>query len=77
MNKVTLPPLQVGSGYTLAELRDLGLKLKPYWQKFDTRRPPECLLLPPGHSERPDLWIPPQKSCIVQIRAAEIVSSER
>jgi DNA ligase-4 len=67
----------VGSGYTLTELRDLGLKLKPHWQKFDAKRVPDCLALPAGSREKPDVWIPPSKSCIVQIRAAEIVTSER
>ncbi|CAI8009872.1 DNA ligase 4 [Geodia barretti] len=68
---------KVGSGYTLTELRDLGLKLKPHWQKFDGKRVPDCLALPAGSREKPDVWIPPSKSCIVQIRAAEIVTSER
>jgi len=69
--------LQVGSGYSLAELRDLGLKLKPYWKPFDTKRPPDCILLAPGFKEKPDLWIEPWKSQIVQIKAAEIVASDK
>lgn len=40
--------MQVGTGYTMSELKDLGLKLKPYWKKFDTKRPPECVLLAKG-----------------------------
>lgn len=40
--------LQVGSGYSLAELKDLGMKLKPYWKCFNTKSPPESVLLAPG-----------------------------
>lgn len=39
---------QVGSGYSMAELKDLGLKLKPFWKKFDVKHPPECVLLAKG-----------------------------
>jgi len=38
----------VGSGYTINELKDLGVKLKPHWKKFDEKRPPTTVLLPPG-----------------------------
>lgn len=68
---------KVGTGYTMSELKDLGLKLKPYWKKFDTKRPPECVLLAKGFKEKPDLWIEPWNSQIVQIRAAEIVVSDK
>ena len=86
--------IQVGSGYTLAELKDLGQKLKPHWKSFNTKRPPDCVLLAPGFKvggalctihcgyaiylqEKPDLWIEPWNSQIVQIRAAEIVTSDK
>eukprot|EP00731_Ephydatia_muelleri_P033439 Em0029g45a len=68
---------KVGSGYTMVELRALGQKLKPHWRQFDTRNPPSCVLLANGFKEKPDLWIDPQNSVIVQIRAAEIVVSDR
>ena len=53
------------------------MKLKAHWRQFDTRKSPDSIVLAPGFKEKPDLWIPPSKSCIVQIRAAEIVVSER
>ena len=34
------------------ELRELGHKLKPYWRKFDTKRPPESVILVPGFKVR-------------------------
>ena len=44
----TVTIFQVGSGYTMSELKDLGLKLKPFWRKFDVKRPPESVLLAKG-----------------------------
>ncbi|XP_065897200.1 DNA ligase 4-like isoform X2 [Dysidea avara] len=68
---------KVGSGYTMNELRELGRQLQPYWKVYNPKKPPECLLLAAGHKEKPDLWIEPRNSKIVQIKAAEIVSSDK
>ncbi|RDD46321.1 DNA ligase 4 [Trichoplax sp. H2] len=63
---------KVGSGYTIAELKELGEKLKPYWKPMNPKKlPPYFQLM----SEKPDLWIEPIHSKIVQIKAAEIVPS--
>ncbi|XP_068249304.1 DNA ligase 4 [Palaemon carinicauda] len=59
---------RVGSGYTVAELSDLVAKLTPH----------TCKQQPPGvivSREKPDVWINPLKSCVVQVRAAEVVKS--
>ena len=76
------------------------MKLKPHWKRFNTKNPPDCVLLAPGFKvlllycilfqcscydiyttsciqEKPDMWIEPWNSQIVQIRAAEIVPSDR
>ncbi|KAK3856177.1 hypothetical protein Pcinc_037476 [Petrolisthes cinctipes] len=60
---------RVGSGYTVAELADLVERLSPY----TTRQQPRGVLVT---REKPDIWIDPTKSFIVQVRAAEVVSSE-
>ena len=75
------------------ELRQLGRQLKPYWKVYNPKKPPDCLVLASGHKvhstpdnamyiivslqEKPDLWIEPWNSKIVQIKAAEIVSSDK
>ena len=74
------------------ELRQLGRQLQPYWKVYNPRKPPDCLVLATGHKvcrtpgdalhyvclqEKPDLWIEPWNSKIVQIKAAEIVSSDK
>ncbi|BES90790.1 DNA ligase [Nesidiocoris tenuis] len=64
---------RVGSGYSITELEELANKLAPSWLKL---RPG---LIPPSHllaKEKPDLWIQPEKSCILQIKATEVVESK-
>ncbi|KAK8730552.1 hypothetical protein OTU49_008063, partial [Cherax quadricarinatus] len=61
---------RIGSGYTAAELSDLVDKLRP-----NTRvgHQPRNIVV---SREKPDVWIEPVKSYIVQVRAAEIVKSD-
>ncbi|XP_064095629.1 DNA ligase 4-like [Macrobrachium nipponense] len=59
---------RVGSGYTVAELSDLVDKLTPH----TSRQQPSGVIV---SREKPDIWINPVKSCVVQVRAAEVVKS--
>ncbi|KAL3869402.1 hypothetical protein ACJMK2_042087 [Sinanodonta woodiana] len=68
---------KIGSGYSKKELRDFNSKLAEHWQAFDKRRPPSCIELAPGFKEKPDAWLEPSKSAIVQIKAAEIITSDK
>ncbi|XP_050403534.1 DNA ligase 4 [Patella vulgata] len=68
---------KVGSGYSKKELIDFNKKLADHWQVFDKRNPPDCLQLASGFKEKPDAWIHPSKSCIVQVKAAEITDSDK
>ncbi|XP_049941539.1 DNA ligase 4 isoform X1 [Schistocerca serialis cubense] len=64
--------VRVGSGYTMAKLEELIQKMKPHWRKCS---PGEC---PPGiiwTKEKPEVWIEPKNSYILQIKATEIVES--
>ncbi|NP_001081114.1 DNA ligase (ATP) 4 [Xenopus laevis] len=64
---------RVGSGYTMKELFDLGLKLAPHWKTYRKRDPPSNILC---GIEKPEVFIQPCNSVILQIKAAEIVSSD-
>ncbi|XP_052257350.1 DNA ligase 4-like [Dreissena polymorpha] len=68
---------KIGSGYSKKELQDFNAKLAEHWQVFDKKSPPTTIELAPGFKEKPDAWIEPSNSCIVQIKAAEIIDSER
>jgi DNA ligase-4 len=69
---------KVGSGYTMSELRTLNQKLHGQWRPYDPKNPPPSIVVAQGGgSEKPNVWIEPTKSKIVQIRAAEIISSDK
>ncbi|KZS11985.1 DNA ligase 4 [Daphnia magna] len=63
---------RVGSGFSDKQLRSLLEKLNPHWQKWDKNAPP-----PKIHCsrEKPDVWINPSSSAILEIKASEIISS--
>ncbi|KTF80274.1 hypothetical protein cypCar_00020084 [Cyprinus carpio] len=64
---------RIGSGYTLKELYDLGLKLDKHWKVCKKNNPPAAILC---GTEKPEVYIEPCNSVIIQAKAAEIVSSE-
>ncbi|XP_028326722.1 DNA ligase 4 [Gouania willdenowi] len=64
---------RIGSGYTMKELHDLGLKLAKHWKVYRKSEPPHAILCA---TEKPEVYIEPRNSVIVQVKAAEIVSSD-
>uniref|UniRef100_A0A1A8MNP4 DNA ligase n=4 Tax=Nothobranchius pienaari TaxID=704102 RepID=A0A1A8MNP4_9TELE len=64
---------RVGSGYTMKELYDLGLKLAKHWKVYKKKNPPASILC---GTEKPEVYIEPCNSVIVQVKAAEIVASD-
>ncbi|CAG0887525.1 unnamed protein product [Cyprideis torosa] len=69
---------KVGSGYTLTEIHELHQQLKSHWQKVDRKRnkdgSPDGSIL--WSKEKPDLWINPRLSKIVEVKATELVASD-
>lgn len=65
---------KIGSGYTHKELLDYNQKLADKWKKFDKKCPPVHLEL---SYEKPELWIEPKDSVIVQVKAVEVNASEK
>ncbi|XP_030210368.1 DNA ligase 4 [Gadus morhua] len=64
---------RIGSGYTMQELYELGLKLAKHWKVYRKNDPPPSILC---GTERPEVYIEPRHSVIVQVKAAEIVGSD-
>ncbi|KAM4537951.1 DNA ligase 4 [Fundulus diaphanus] len=64
---------RIGSGYTMKELYDLGLKLAKHWKVYRKNDPPASILC---GAEKPEVYIEPCNSVIIQVKAAEIVGSD-
>lgn len=55
---------RVGSGYSVEELAELLEKLSPHWKPVKGTEMPHGLV---WTKERPDVWIEPQNSQILQV----------
>ncbi|KAL5243761.1 hypothetical protein ACI65C_011171 [Semiaphis heraclei] len=63
---------RVSSGLSIEELADLSRKLFSHWKRINPG------VMPPNiewGKEKPDLWIEPESSVIVQVKATEIMTS--
>eukprot|EP00040_Diaphanoeca_grandis_P039717 m.259884 g.259884 ORF g.259884 m.259884 type:complete len:1008 (-) comp38853_c0_seq1:68-3091(-) len=74
---------KVGSGYTKNELAELNRELGPKFKKFPSDKnkdpwktmkmsAPAFDLAMPGYKERPDVWLQPEDSIVLEVKAAEI-----
>ncbi|XP_077509630.1 DNA ligase 4 [Amblyomma americanum] len=68
---------KVGSGYSLQELDELLAQLASKWKVYDPKRPPEKVVLAQGLKEKPDLYLEPRDSVVLQIKASELVRSSQ
>ena len=67
---------RVGSGYSYVELFDLLKKLDRYFMKTKDKKSLEKIRNMSFGKEIPDVWIPPEKSVVMQVKGAEIISSD-
>lgn len=58
---------KVGSGYSKKELAEFNKKLAEHWKVFNKKSPPSSIILASGFKEKPDAYIEPKNSCIVQV----------
>lgn len=69
---------RVGSGFTDRELSQIQTHLHSYWKPFDPRNPPSCIKLHTNSiKDKPDVWIDPKSSVILQIKAAQITPTDK
>lgn len=69
---------KVGSGYTVDELHALRERLSPYWVRWDPSGavPPHFYHWRYRAQDRPDVWIPPEKSVILEIKCAQLTQTD-
>ena len=67
---------RVGSGYSYVQLFDLLKKLDRYFVRTGERKSLEKMKNMKFGKEIPDVWIPPEKSVVLQVKGAEIIHSD-
>jgi len=68
---------RVGSGFSDDELKDLQTILAPYWKPYNPQDPPAEFLLADQCKDKPHVWIEPKHSKVLEVRATQIVLSEK
>ncbi|XP_025209212.1 DNA ligase 4 isoform X1 [Melanaphis sacchari] len=63
---------RVSSGFSTEELAGLSRQLSPHWKRFNLKDMPPNI---EWGKEKPDLWIEPESSVIIQVKATEIMTS--
>ncbi|CAF1064672.1 unnamed protein product [Adineta ricciae] len=65
---------KIGSGYTHKELLDFNNRFANKWKPWSKKTAPSYILCT---YEKPDVWIEPSDSCIVQVKATEFMASDK
>jgi len=65
---------KIGSGYTHKELLDFNNRFANKWKPWTKKSAPNYILVT---HEKPDVWIEPNDSCIVQVKATEFMASDK
>ncbi|UJR20821.1 hypothetical protein I4U23_023932 [Adineta vaga] len=65
---------KIGSGYTHKELLDFNNRFANKWKPWSKKTAPSYILCT---HEKPDVWIEPNDSCIVQVKATEFMTSDK
>jgi DNA ligase-4 len=65
---------KIGSGYTHKELLDFNNRFANKWKPWTKKTAPSYILCT---HEKPDVWIEPSDSCIVQVKATEFMASDK
>eukprot|EP00004_Rigifila_ramosa_P018801 TRINITY_DN4719_c0_g1_i1.p1 TRINITY_DN4719_c0_g1~~TRINITY_DN4719_c0_g1_i1.p1 ORF type:complete len:896 (-),score=182.09 TRINITY_DN4719_c0_g1_i1:269-2956(-) len=69
---------KVGTGYNFSELTEIRTELARHWRQWSNSNiPPHFAGWVPGPGEKPDVWIDPRKSLIIEMKGFEVVPSEK
>lgn len=71
---------KVGGGFTANEYSNIKHLTDGHWLPWSSNRPPTSLFElagPKGDREKPDMWIEPEHSIVLEIKAASVTSSDQ
>ena len=71
---------KVGGGFTAADYAELRHRTDGKWRKWDPRHPPTEYISLGGDQlqfERPDEWILPRDSVVVEVKAASVAATDQ
>ena len=66
---------KVGGGFARSDYQAIRRQTEGKWQAWDPKKPPKCIELAGGKAqvERPDLWIRPEDSVVLAVKAASVM----
>jgi DNA ligase-4 len=69
---------RVGGGFTAHDYSTIAHRTDGHWVTWDSKNPPSFLELAGGRREfeKPDMWIHPERSFVVEIKAASVATSD-
>ena len=73
---------KVGGGFTSQDYKTIRSKTEGKWREWDRERPPNQWIKLGGHDrqrqfERPDMWIKPEDSLVVSVKAASVNETDK
>ncbi|KAK9767959.1 DNA ligase (ATP) [Basidiobolus ranarum] len=66
---------RVGTGYTSQQIENFNAETKDHWLPYNTQDPPTWLNVASSGREKPDVYIYPTHSKVVQVKGAEVIVS--
>lgn len=70
---------KVGGGFTANDYATIRHETEGKWHDWNAKRPPTQFIElggPQGQREKPDVWIKPEDSLVIEVKAAQVTASE-
>ena len=70
---------KVGGGFTAADYAEIRHRTEGKWEDWDRNNPPDFIVLGGGRLqyERPDVWIRPEDSVVLEVKAASVHTTDQ
>ena len=70
---------RVGGGFTASDYATIAQQTDGAWEKWNSKKASQFIELAGGHREfeKPDVWIHPEKSFVVEVKASSVEQSDK